>query len=96
MSKAKKTINVQELKEKVNGFLKDSTCNEDVRRGMICILETVLTDSGNYNGYNYLNQTQVPAGYKPGININTVGEDPMIYCIVERFKETDNTRVRYI
>jgi hypothetical protein len=93
---SKKTINVKELKEKVNGFLSQSTCNEDVRRGMICILENVLQDSGNYKGYDYLNQTQVPAGHKPGININIHGEDPFIYDIVERWKDTDNTRVKYI
>jgi len=94
--KAKKTINVQLLKEKVNGFLQVSTCNEDVRRGMICMLETVLNDTDNYKGYDYLNQTEVPCGHKPGININTVGEDPWIHSIVERFNETDNTRIRFI
>ena len=96
MSK-KKTIKVEELKTIINGFLKDSQCSPDVRSGMITILEEVLFSTGNYNGYRHLLSDDVPAGQLPGINYEKTESGLYNPCAdyVERFKNTDATRVNY-
>ena len=104
---ARKTIDVAQLRKQVNGLLAESICSADARQGMINVLEHVLHDTGNYEGFQYLNKYDVPAGTKPGINTsykprNDGGQDLMVGNTPfedsthnERFDGTDRTRVRY-
>lgn len=91
----KKTFNVDEYRQTVNQLLAMSECSSDVRQGMINMLEKILFQTGNYKGFQYLMQNQVPPGEKPGINVNSTG---LIESTpdIERFRFTDPTRVRYI
>jgi len=65
--KAKKTFKVAELVTIVNVRNKLSTCEPEVRRGWNALLEIVLHETGNYEGFGFLNSTLVPPGHKPGI-----------------------------
>ena len=93
----KKTFNVNEYRTMVNDSLAGSACSADMRQGMINILDAILFQTGNYKGFQYLMQNQVPAGQKPGIYVNFTGlieSTP----VDERFDRglTDATRIRYI
>jgi hypothetical protein len=93
----KKTFNVNEYRTMVNEILAKSTCSADMRQGMITMLEEILHQTGNYRGFNYLMQNQVPAGEKPGIFVNSSGliEATPIEKLFDR-DSTDSTRVYYI
>lgn len=80
----RKTIAIKDLLVRVNNMLANSTCSSEVRQGMMGVLESVLHDTGNYKGFRYLAQAEVPAGHLPGIQ---QGE--------EKFANTDKTRVCY-
>ena len=49
-----KTFKVKDLVEQINSRLKNSTCSSEARFGMISVLESVLHETGNYHGFNYL------------------------------------------
>jgi hypothetical protein len=51
------------------------------------MIEAVLMDTDNYNGYRYLAIDEVPTGCTPGIRRDR-GEE-------KKFENTDRTRVRY-
>ncbi len=89
---ARKTINVDQLRVKINEMLAGSSCSPDIRRGMINTLEFVLHETGNYQGFRYLSQEQVPEGQLPGVRYD--GHEILPYP--ERFANTDDTRVYYI
>jgi len=94
MSKARKTINVGELKVLVNEFLKTSTCSQDRRQGYIDVLQHMLHSTKNYHGFQYLYQDNVPLGQLPGIIVHgTVENTPH----EERFPygKVDPTRVYF-
>ena len=88
---ARKTINVDELRDKTNEMLAKSTCSPDIRRGMISILEYVLHETGRYSGFRYLTEQEVPDMHLPGIRYD--GDN--ILPFPERFDFTDSTRVSY-
>lgn len=83
---ARKTLNVSDFKDTINRYLATSLCNDDVRQGMIEALTTVLFSTDNYKGFRYLDESEVPAGEKPGIR--WVGDKV-------DFTDTDPTRVCY-
>ena len=65
---AKKTFKVDDLREMVNHSLSNSS-NDQLHQldGMIAILEQVLHETGNYHGFRYLEQREVPDDCFPGI-----------------------------
>jgi len=63
----RKTFSVEALKRKVNHRNKESTCVAATRDGWNSVLEDVLLETGNYNGFRYLKQEEVPPGRLPGI-----------------------------
>lgn len=83
---AKKTIKVIELINKANSMLQKSTCDPEGRLGIMTLLESVLSDTGNHRGFRYLRETEVPEGHKAGIYY--VNGEPD--C-----NNTDRTRVKY-
>ena len=83
---ARKTISVDYMKDTINKLLATSYCSPDVREGMISALTELLCSTGNYNGFRYLTETEVPFGLKPGIR--WVDGEP-------NFTDTDQTRVCY-
>jgi hypothetical protein len=89
---ARKTINVTDLIETINTSIAISTCSAETRQGMMNVLEGVLHSTGNYRGFRYLTQDEVPVGEKPGINCFK-SETENTY--ESRFLNTDRTRVQY-
>lgn len=91
-SNARKTVEVEFLLETVNHFLKTSEDDKKAeRQGMINLLDTVLHKTGNYQGFRYLPQWEVPGAY-PGIWLDpeTGLHDPAT-C----FENTDPTRAKF-
>lgn len=84
----RKTFEVNNIRTKVNSMLADSICSPDGRIGMLHVLETILHETGNYEGFRYLEVTEVPAGQLPGINGSAGNYD-------KAFENTDRTRVYY-
>ena len=88
----RKTISVSSLKQKVNKMLALSTGRHSERFGMIQVLESILHETGNYRGFRYLTEREVPTGELPGINVDDKGP---LDDILARFQDTDCTRVEY-
>lgn len=62
---ARKTVDVDWLKAKVNYFLEHSHemgLSPDKRLGAAAVLELVLHETDNYKGFNYIN------GWTPGVD----------------------------
>ena len=87
---SRKTFNVSELVDLVNGICKDSdTSRADVRQGAMNVLESVLHQSGNYKGFRYLLAEETTG--QPGVNY----KDGRLLDYPARFENTDRTRVQY-
>lgn len=87
----KKTFKVQDLIDQTNICLTHGSTNPtDIgrRQGMIDLLEFVLHETNNYRGYRYLTQEEVHTNCLPGIRGNH-GDN------IDRFENTDRTRVKY-
>ena len=89
---ARKTFKVEDLVIAVNRKLRNGIDTIDTRYGMIALIEQVLHDSGNYKGYRFLTQAEIPSSHKPGIHTDTNGD---ILPYPDRFKDTDDTRREY-
>ena len=93
MPKGRKTIQVERVLEMANKMLEAESDkfvygnSEEYRQGVMTLLEQVLHETGNYHGFGYLFQRDLPQGSKPGIREGADYE--------EQFADTDRTRVRY-
>ena len=87
-----KTIKVNEFVDKVNDMLANSTVEPEARKGIVAVADHFLHDTGNYYGFRYLRDYEVPTGHKPGINRNPDGTLPDIDT---RFLDTDDTRIQF-
>lgn len=90
----RKTTNVVEIITAFNDWLKRSTTSPEFRLGMISAADTVLHRSGNYRGFRYLLESEVPTGQLPGmVMLGTVEETP----IELRFQEgrVDQSRIQF-
>ena len=93
-TKGRKTVPVQALVDFANTYLADpidSLEDRGRRLGIITMVERVLHDSNNYNGFCYLTKNDLPDGVAPGVNI--LNNESLPY--EERFKGTDETRRKY-
>ncbi len=84
---ARKTVSVDYLRDTVNKALATSTCGLEGREAMNAILCDVLHSTGNYRGFRYLGETEVPDGTNPGIRYDHINR-----C---NFIDTDDTRRHY-
>lgn len=70
MAKARptKTIPVDAITARINNFLRlDAGANRSDRLTACSILESILMDTGNYKGFQYLLASDLPEGVDPGI-----------------------------
>ena len=49
----RKTIKIEDLKAEINRLLSLDIMNEDQRKILCCLLERVLMENGNYQGFTY-------------------------------------------
>ena len=54
MAKGRKTIEVNTVRTRVNAMLANPKVTEEERRGMCLVLEFMLYNTNNYNGFNYV------------------------------------------
>jgi hypothetical protein len=95
MSKQRKTIKIETFLKMANDMLLNSDDKMvDGRKGVQTLIEQVLFETNNYNGFRYLSKDDMAKGhnYKSttvGINMGGIGN-------TELFQNTDMTRVRYL
>ncbi len=94
MARSRKTVDVDEVRIKINDMLRLSTVSRDVRRGMQTAIEEILYMTGNYKGFRYLDQTEVPEGQRPGI-IPGSKTDPNRPGVILDNQFPDDSRVEY-
>lgn len=87
-------IAVSEIKTRINNYLLNSPDSEkDSRETMIQFLETLLRDTNNYQGWDFLSKIDMQNsidGLSIGINLMCAND------IIKQFENTDHTRVRYL
>ncbi len=71
---AKKTVKITVLVDKVNQMNRESTCLPEHRSGWNGFLEHILMETGQYNGFGYLQGLEVPEGQLPGMIFDHSGE----------------------
>jgi hypothetical protein len=91
----RKTFDVQEFKTSINRMLAGSVISPEGRKSMMIVLEDVLMQTGNYKGYRYLGENEVPFGHPPGIN-NSAYEITDKPSTEDLFFLTDDTRICYL
>ena len=91
MKHGRKTIKVEEVKILVNHMLLNSCDdNRSGREALQTLIETILMETGNYNGFNYLTPVHMATsknGTTYGIDFNKDKD--------HWFDDTDHTRVFY-
>lgn len=97
MSRKRLTVKVSEVKDLINDMLLNSMDdNKQGREALGTALEKLLMDTGNYEGFKYLNcldMLRSTNGTSIGINLtqdNQFEQDP-----TKRFSNVDFSRVHY-
>lgn len=97
MPRKRLTVKVSEVKELINNMLLNSTDdNIQGREALGVALESLLVNTGNYKGFDYLNRLDMlksANGTTVGINLTKEGQfekDP-----TRRFSDVDFSRVFY-
>jgi len=92
----RKTIKIDELRKMINGRVLSSRdgANEE-RVALINLLSKILHDTGNYQGFMYLDSHDMKNSLGRSVGINTEDGLPL-EDYVARFENTDSTRVKYI
>jgi len=91
-----KRASVLDMIELVNRRNLESTCSPDVRQGWNSLLEDMLHATGNYSGFGYYSNDDLPSTVQPGVRVETtdmgrgVADD-----MNERFRDCDDTRRFY-
>ena len=90
---SRKTFEVKELIKTVNYMLLNSSDeSSDVRRGAMNVLETVLHETGNYNGFRYLDSSDMDDSHNGStVGIRDYDEERKQW----NFIDTDHSRVAY-
>lgn len=70
MSAARKTVDVQSLKEIANEMLKNSYLSKQQRQGVALMMEYVLLRAQDYRGFVYLQAHEVPYAEEPGVEFS--------------------------
>ena len=87
----RKTQTIDEIVDRANKYLSNTDADmRDRRQGVIDFVTGVLMQTGNYRGFGYLPESEVANGIG---GINYVDGVPH-HDIVERFANTDPTRIR--
>lgn len=85
----RKTVSVESVRETANNMFRTGVGSSELRLGVIVLLEEILHQTGNYNGFRYLFEDEVPEHCLPGINSGD-GKSAE-----EKFANTDGTRRFY-
>ena len=86
--KSRKTVKLKEIVDLVNERNKKSTCDPKTRQGWNSLLEQLLMQADNYQGFRLLEQNEVPENHKPA---KLTKESQQI----TQGLEIDNTRIEF-
>lgn len=93
MAKAmRKRVNLEYLVDQANHLLAGAHGTAEHRTGVINMIELALFEADHYQGFRYLNASELPEGVAPGINVDSTGA---LLDDNERFANCDRTRVQY-
>lgn len=94
MTRKSKTISVEKIVKSVNSVLASSLHSREFRFGQMMLVENILHSTGNWRGYRFLLQSEVPSGELPGMVVNGTVENTPIDI---RFApgQIDTTRIQY-
>jgi hypothetical protein len=87
--KTKKTIPVQTIVTQLNETLANGFQTIQERQAIMIFAERILRDTGNYRGFRYLTQDEIPGCQIPGIRPGGSTDHE------SRFTNTDPSRVKY-
>ena len=73
VSKGRKTIDVELMKRRLNFILKTDEASEESRKTVVTIMEFMLFETNNYNGFSYLTKNDLGEGVTPGVNVDERG-----------------------
>ena len=90
---SKKTIQVEVLRNRINNTMKTDIGPHEGRQSLLCLLEDILHETGNYRGYRYLTEKEVLLNARPGIRTTNLSGNELEYS--DKFYCTDSTRVEY-
>ena len=88
LNRKRKTVDVAGCIRHANFYLSNPGTSQDERLGVIFLIEAILNRAGQYKGFNYLSEKDLPDIGIPGIWSE---RDE-----ATRFDGTDNTRRKYI
>ena len=88
---ARKTLSIEEFRTRINNSLATHTGGVEYGEGLIAALEEALRMTGQYHGFRYLEQHEVPDDELPGIYWveDAEGNTDAV------FNNTNPTRVHY-
>jgi hypothetical protein len=97
MARQTKRIAILNMIENVNRKNRESTCSADVRQGWNALLEDMLHATGNYSGFGYYSNDELPASMAPGVRYETNDDGVRLPAadMNERFRDCDDTRRFY-
>ena len=77
----RKTIAVSFIRNQINYTLASfqSDGNDEPIKGQVALFEHILHETGNYRGFCYLHEHEVPHGQLPGINNDLSFDDTNPY-----------------
>jgi hypothetical protein len=89
---SRKTIRVETVIDWANNYLaRTDDQHIERRRGVMAMLEKILYETGNYQGYRYI--TNLETDHTPGVRYDENTGELLNYA--ERFENTDRTRAQY-
>lgn len=92
--RARKTIPIMDIKKRVNNFLRDTKdFMKPERESMAMMLESILTDTGNYKGFGYITKESMKANSKEGTTFGIGEWDDKKFRF--DFAVTDSSRIYY-
>ena len=97
MARTKKTIRIEDVLTLANDMLRDSVDkNDKVRAGVSVLLESILHNTGNYNGFKYLTEREMKVSrLGESVGVNSKEDGSFIEDYDERFEGTDESRRMY-
>jgi len=84
---SRKTVSVDMIKAQCNLIFRTNQMSPAYRQGISELVSNILMDTGNYRGFRYLHQDEVPEDELPGIYPSDNYD--------KRFEGTDPTRIQY-
>lgn len=95
MANKKKTINVATVIAHINDILRNGISSTEFRLSSMKTAEFILHSTGNFRGYRYLLQNEVPAGQLPGIVITDGSFENTSLDVAFSPEHRDSTRIHY-